>query len=211
MKKLLLMITLISLTLGLSGCQEETQDPQPDVDWSTLDYSEYLSDTNPVVTITVKDYGTIRLQLFYDVAPNTVNNFIYHIQNGTYTNNSFHRIVEDFVIQGGSSTSTCQIVAEVNNNPGYDGSNDLSHYRGVISMARTSVFDSATTQFFLMHVDYPYLDGNYAAFGGMVSGFDVLDAIATADAYNQAPLDEIVIESITVDTKGIDYSDPVCD
>ena len=151
----------------------------------------------------------MRLELFPSVAPNTVNNFIMYIENGDFTNNSFHRIIENFMIQGGdTSSTTCPINGDFEEN---GVTNDLSHNRGVISMARTFVMNSATSQFFIVHNDSTFLDGSYATFGGLVDGFNVLDYIAGVSTNtSNAPLETVVIESITVDLNGYVLIDPVC-
>lgn len=172
-------------------------------------YIDHLSNDNPLVTIVVKDMGTITLELFPSIAPNTVNNFIMYIQSGDFTNNTFHRVIEDFMIQGGNTNSTlCPINGDFSEN-GF--TNDLLHSRGVISMARTSVMNSATSQFFIVHEDSYFLDGNYATFGGVVTGFEVLDAIALVDTnLYDAPLVSVIIQSMTVDLNGYVVVDRVC-
>ena len=178
-----------------------------------LPYSDYFNESNPLVTMVVAGKGTIVIELFPDVAPNSVNNMIALIQDGFYDGLIFHRVIQGFMIQGGwgdlkGKQASCTIAGEFNSN-GF--TNDLIHERGVISMARTNVRDSATSQFFLMHAKSPWLDGEYAAFGGMVSGFDVLDAVATtATGAQDAPLTEVVIESVRVDLRGYTPAPPVC-
>jgi len=178
-------------------------------DLSSLPYSEYLNESNPVITIDVNGIGIMKLELFPSVAPNTVNNFIMYIQNGDFTNNSFHRVIENFMIQGGNTHSTiCPISGDFEAN-GFI--NELSHNRGVLSMARTNVMNSATSQFFIMHADYIDLDGFYASFGGLIEGFSVLDYIAGVETdYNDGPIEIITINSISVDLNGYDVEDPVC-
>ncbi|MBQ5991315.1 MAG: peptidylprolyl isomerase [Clostridia bacterium] len=167
---------------------------------------------NPVATITMKDGGVMKLELYPDVAPNTVKNFISLANAGFYDGLTFHRIIAGFMIQGGDPNGTgsggpgYSIKGEFTSN-GFK--NDLKHKRGVISMARTMIPDSAGSQFFIMHADYPYLDGEYAAFGMLLEGFDVLDAIATVQTNrNDAPLTPVVIDTIRVDTFGVDYGEP---
>lgn len=179
-----------------------------------LSYASYLSDTNPEVTMVIKDVGTMTLQLFPDVAPNSVNNMIKLIEEGFYDGLIFHRVIEGFMIQGGWASligrtdSSCVIQGEFESN-GIE--NPLEHDRGVLSYARTSVKDSATSQFFIMHAKSPHLDGQYAAFGGLTSGFNVLDHIATVSKNAQdRPLTDVIIESVTIDLKGQTYPDPVC-
>jgi len=180
-----------------------------DTNLSNLPYSEYLSDTNPVVTIEVQDYGIMTLELFPSVAPNTVNNFIMYIENGDFDGNLFHRIIEGFMIQGGNTySSICPIEGEFLAN---GINNDLSHFRGAISMARTNIMNSATSQFFIVHEDSFFLDGNYATFGGLVDGFSTLDSIATVNVNSSdAPEITVTITSITIDLNEYDVSNPVC-
>lgn len=177
-------------------------------------YSNYLKDSNPVVTMEVAGLGTMKLQLFPEVAPNSVNNMIQLIQEGYYDGLIFHRVIENFVIQGGwgelvgKAGSSCTIAGEFNAN-GF--SNPLEHDRGVLSMARTSVMDSATSQFFVMHQKTPSLDGQYAGFGGLIEGFDVLDAIATTNTdFRDQPTENIVMERVSVELNGYTPSAPDC-
>lgn len=174
-----------------------------------MNYRNYLNQENPAVTIEVKGFGTIQLELFYEVAPNTVNNFIYLIQKKFYDGLKFHRIIPGFMIQGGASKAeACAIKGEFKIN-GFN--NPLEHTRGVISMARTDDPNSQTSQFFIMHGNAAHLDGSYAAFGGITHGFDVLDKIASVPRdIRDAPYDAVVIEKMTVDTHGKSYHAPVC-
>jgi peptidyl-prolyl cis-trans isomerase B (cyclophilin B) len=165
---------------------------------------------NPIATITVKGYSEpMVIELYYDVAPNTVRNFIYLANKNFYNGSTFHRVIENFMIQGGiGSENACVIAGEFSAN-GF--TNNLKHERGVISMARTTVKNSATSQFFIMHKDSPHLDGSYAGFGKLISGFETLDAIASVDTNRQDRPDiDVVIKSITVDTKGVKYDQPTC-
>ncbi len=168
---------------------------------------------NPIVTITMKDGGVMKLELYPDVAPNTVKNFISLANAGFYDGLIFHRIIAGFMIQGGGYNANgypvdtgYSIKGEFASN-GFE--NNLKHTRGVISMARTAVPDSAGAQFFIMHEDAPHLDGEYAAFGMLLEGFDVLDSIATVQTgYNDVPVVFPVIDTIRVDTFGVDYGEP---
>ena len=156
------------------------------------------------VLIKIKNYGSIVVYLREDVAPATVKNFKKLVSEGFYNGTIFHRVIENFMIQGGGiiidegeyvQKKTDSIYGEFTDN-GFE--NNLLHVRGVISMARTSVPDSATSQFFIMHVDYPYLDYKYASFGYVLAGLDVVDAIATcATNYSDMPYDIIEIVSIS--------------
>ena len=202
-------IIAVLLVLTLTGCGANGNSVEEDVDLSALPYYSYLSDTNPVVTITVEGIGEMQLQLFPDVAKNTVDNFISYIQEESYSDSTFHRIIEDFMIQGGIISDTgCSIKGEFSSN---GVTNDLSHYRGVISMARTSVKDSATSQFFIVHNNSSFLDGDYAGFGGLISGFNVLDDLASiSTGYGDAPTEEVVIESITIELNGYTVDEVIC-
>jgi peptidyl-prolyl cis-trans isomerase B (cyclophilin B) len=156
------------------------------------------------------DGGIIKLELYPRVAPNTVANFVSLAQSGFYNGLVFHRVIPGFMIQGGDPTGTgtggpgYSIKGEFADN-GFP--NDLSHERGVISMARANDFDSAGSQFFIMHQKSTSLDGQYAAFGMVTSGMDVVDRIATTptDASDR-PLVACKIESVTVDTQGYGYT-----
>lgn len=168
---------------------------------------------NPIVTITMKDGGVMKLELYPDVAPNTVKNFISLANKGFYDGLIFHRIIAGFMIQGGGfNESGMQVETDYSIKGEFASNgfkNDLKHTRGVISMARTMVPDSAGAQFFIMHADAPHLDGDYAAFGMLLEGFDVLDRIATVQTgYNDVPLVFPVIDTIRVDTFGVDYGEP---
>jgi peptidyl-prolyl cis-trans isomerase B (cyclophilin B) len=216
MKRQTLLFLLFLLTFSLTACGNEEEPFEHDVpreygvNIQELAYSSYLSLNNPVVTITVQDIGEIRLQLFPDLAPNTVNNFIQYIEDGAYDNNSFHRVVENFMIQGGElEEPVCNIPGEMSEN---DFENDLVHYRGVISMARVGDnYNSANSQFFILHVSTSQLDGLYAPFGAAISGFNVIDYIASLQSESgEFPITEIIISSITVDLNGYTPEDRIC-
>lgn len=167
----------------------------------------------PIVTITMKDGGVMKLELYPDVAPNTVKNFIALANSGFYDGLIFHRIIAGFMIQGGGYTAKgmpADVDYAIKGEFASNGvKNDLKHVRGVISMARTQVRDSASSQFFIMHADAPHLDGEYAAFGMLLEGFDVLDRIATVQTgRNDVPLVFPVIDTIRVETFGVDYGEP---
>ena len=165
---------------------------------------------NPVATLTMKDGGVMEIELLPEKAPNTVANFIELANSGYYDGLIFHRVIAGFMIQGGDPTGTGMggpgygIKGEFSSN-GVE--NDLSHARGVISMARAMDPDSAGSQFFIMHKDGPFLDGQYAAFGQVISGIEVVDAIAATETdANDRPKTEQVIESIRVGTHGESYT-----
>lgn len=168
--------------------------------------------SNPVVTMKVKDLGEIVIELDPSVAPNTVANFIELVNKNFYDGLIFHRVIKGFMIQGGDP------LGKGIGGPGYGIKgeflangvvNNLKHTRGVISMARSMHPDSAGSQFFIMHQDAPHLDGQYAAFGKVVSGIEVVDKIANVKTNRMdKPLEDVVMESVTVDTKGVEY--PEC-
>ena len=167
---------------------------------------------NPVVTITMDNGDVIKAELYPEIAPNTVNNFISLVKKGFYDGLIFHRVIAGFMIQGGDPEGSgmggpgYSIKGEFN----YNGvENNLKHSRGVLSMARAQHPDSAGSQFFIMHADAPHLDGQYAAFGKLVEGEDVLDSIASIDTdWSDRPRTPQVMKTVTVDTFGVDYAEP---
>lgn len=179
----------------------------------TCEYKEKTYMNNPVATITMQNGKRIVVELYPEVAPNTVNNFISLANSGFYNGLIFHRVIRGFMIQGGCPKGTgtggpgyC-IKGEFSKN-GFK--NHLAHTRGVISMARAMNPDSAGSQFFIMHQDAPHLDGAYASFGKVVEGMDVVDEIADEYTdFNDRPYSEQKIKSITVETFGVNYPAPV--
>ena len=163
---------------------------------------------NPVVEIEIKDYGTVAIELYPDVAPNTVNNFISLVKSGFYDNNKFHRCIAGFMLQGGDPTGTgtggpgYSIKGEFSSN-GFK--NDLLHTEGVISMARSQMPDSAGSQFFIMLGTAEWLDGEYAAFGMVIEGMDVVDAIASTprNMMTNKPKKDQRMGKVRVDTNGM--------
>lgn len=167
---------------------------------------------NPIVIITMENGDVIKAELYPDIAPNTVNNFISLVKKGFYNGLNFHRIINGFMIQGGCPEGTgmggpnYSIKGEFSQN-GFK--NDLKHTEGVLSMARSMRPDSAGSQFFIMHKAAPHLDGAYAAFGKVIEGMDVVNKIATTrTTYGDRPVKEQKMASVTVDTFGIDYPEP---
>ena len=167
---------------------------------------------NPEITITMENGDQIRAELYPEIAPNTVKNFISLVKKGFYDGLIFHRVIEGFMIQGGCPQGTgmggpgYSIKGEFSQN-GFK--NDLKHSEGVLSMARSMMPNSAGSQFFIMHKSAPHLDGAYAAFGKVVEGMDVVNKIAeTRTDYSDRPLKEQKIKSITVDTFGAEYDEP---
>lgn len=168
--------------------------------------------SNPIVTISMAGGGQIKIELFPEIAPNTVNNFIYLVKKGFYDDLIFHRVIKGFMIQGGCPQGTgmggprYNIKGEFSKN-GFK--NDLKHTRGVISMARAMHPNSAGSQFFIMHADSPHLDGQYAAFGKVIEGMDVVDEIACQYVdWNDKPQADQVMKKVTVETFGVEYPEP---
>lgn len=167
---------------------------------------------NPIVTITMEDGSVMKAELYPEIAPESVNNFISLINKKFYDGLTFHRVIYGFMIQGGCPQGTgtggpgYHIKGEFSQN-GFE--NNLKHTPGVLSMARSMFPDSAGSQFFLMHKNAPHLDGSYAAFGKIIEGMEVVDKIAEVDTdYSDKPLTPQVMKSVTVDTFGVDYPEP---
>ncbi len=168
--------------------------------------------SNPQVEIKMKSGNSMTIELYPDVAPNTVNNFLFLANNGFYNNLIFHRVIKGFMIQGGDPQGTgtggpgYTIKGEFRQN-GF--TNDLKHDRGVISMARAMHPDSTGSQFFIMHAKAPHLDGAYAAFGKLIDGFDELDRIAGVKTnFSDKPLEDEVIEKMTIQLNGYELQPP---
>lgn len=167
---------------------------------------------NPIVTINMNDGSVIKLELYPEIAENTVKNFISLINSGFYNGLIFHRVISGFMIQGGcpKGIGTGGPGYTIKGEFAHNGvKNDLKHERGVISMARAMDPDSAGSQFFIMHETSPHLDGSYAAFGKVTEGMDVVDKIAAVQTDREdRPLNEQKIASMTVDTFGVEYEAP---
>lgn len=167
---------------------------------------------NPVVTFEMEDGSIMKAELYPEIAPNTVNNFIALVQDGYYDGLIFHRVIRGFMIQGGCPKGTgtggpgYSIAGEFSAN-GFQ--NDLKHTEGVLSMARTMAPNSAGSQFFIMHKDSPHLDGQYAAFGKIIEGMDVVNQIAeTPTTFGDKPMEDQRMKKVTVDTFGTEYPAP---
>ena len=167
---------------------------------------------NPIVTIEMENGSIIKAELYPEVAPNSVNNFISLIQKGFYDGLIFHRCIPGFMIQGGCPDGTGMggpgyaIKGEFSKN-GFQ--NDLIHDRGVLSMARANNPDSAGSQFFIMVDKAPHLDGSYAAFGKVIEGMEIADAIVSGKTdWNDRPREKQVMKKVTVDTFGVEYPEP---
>ena len=166
---------------------------------------------NPVVTFEMENGDIMKAELYPEIAPNTVNNFVSLVKKGFYDGLIFHRVISGFMIQGGCPDGTGM------GGPGYSikgefsqnrFKNDLKHTPGVLSMARAMHPDSAGSQFFIMHKAAPHLDGEYAAFGKVIEGMDVVDKIASVKTFMDSPYEKQVMASVTVDTQGEEYPEP---
>ncbi|MGN0367732.1 MAG: peptidylprolyl isomerase [Wujia sp.] len=168
--------------------------------------------SNPIITMTMESGDVMKFELYPEIAPNTVKNFISLVNKGFYDGLIFHRVINGFMIQGGCPDGIGT------GNPGYSikgefsengFQNDLKHEPGVLSMARSMMPNSAGSQFFIMHKTSPHLDGSYAAFGKITEGLEVVDKIATTPTdYMDRPLEDQVIKKVEVDTFGVDYGEP---
>ena len=202
MKKILCSILALMMLLSFAACSKKEPPKHEDLDFSKADISSFTETDSETdyVAIKVEEYGTIIVRLFPDVAPETVKNFKGLVSDKFYDGLIFHRVIEDFMIQGGGydidmkEKDAKSITGEFTSN-GFE--NNLKHIKGVISMARTSDPNSASSQFFIMHKASPHLDGEYAAFGYTVYGLDVVDAIAEVKTNSKdVPRQDVVIESI---------------
>ena len=205
-----LLIVAILVLLFIPSCNN-TEETTPTSETMLEKIKALNIEENPVATLTMEDGGVIVMELYPEIAPNTVCSFIELANSGYYDNLIFHRCIPGFMIQGGGFDSSMSgmgtpgynIKGEFTNN-GFK--NNLKHERGVLSMARTNDPNGAGGQFFIMVESAPHLDGEYAAFGKVISGMEVADAIvANQTDANNKPLEDQVIKSIRVDTKGITY------
>lgn len=214
----LYLIMILTCLFVLVGCGSTNTNNKKEAD--TQSKTSESNNTNsssenknlPIASITVEGYGVIKAELYPEIAPNTVNNFIYLANKNFYNNLKFHRVIKGFMIQGGDPKGNgtggpgYSIEGEFTSN-GF--ANSLKHTKGVLSMARSQDPNSAGSQFFIMSGDAPHLDGEYAAFGKVISGLDVVDKIQNVETNpSDAPKKDVVITSITVDTKGVDYKEP---
>lgn len=219
MKKIL-NILVISILLFCTGCSNNKNSEKLlgidfNVDSNETTLNNYDTE-NPVVAMEISGYGAIVIELYPKVAPNTVNNFIYLVKQGFYDNNSFHRLVPGFVLQGGDPKGDgtggpgYTIKGEFTNNR---FTNTLKHTKGIVSMARSTANDSAGSQFFIMLDTATNLDNNYAAFGKVIDGMDVIDKIANTEIVSNNETGKLkknlTIKKALVDTKGKEYDEPV--
>jgi peptidyl-prolyl cis-trans isomerase B (cyclophilin B) len=219
-KAIQFMFVALLAVLMLAGCgtekeKEQTTDKKPaDSGEKTAVNSDYASkvEENPIVTITMDNDEKIQIELYPEIAPNSVANFVSLVEQGFYDGLIFHRVIPEFMIQGGDPSGNgtggpdYSIPGEFSSN-GFE--NTLKHDRGVLSMARSQDPNSAGSQFFIMVKDSPHLDGEYAAFGKVIEGMEVVDAIVSTERGAQdLPVEEQKMKTVKVDTKGFDYPEP---
>lgn len=204
-------LAVMLATTFMTGCKA-SEKTRGDEAYLSKETEKSAKDHNPVATIEMNNGDIINIELYPEIAPNTVRNFIYLSNIGFYNNTTFHRVIKGFMIQGGDPEGTgmggpeYSIFGEFSNN-GFE--NNLAHERGVISMARGNDKNSAGSQFFIVHQDSPHLNGDYAAFGKVIKGVEIVDKIATAKTgNNDKPKENIIIKNITVDTSGVTYNEP---
>lgn len=220
-KKILLLITLMIITIFTYGCTQNSEKKEENL--LNIDYTQNTNElsltqydtTNPVVAMYIENYGSVVIELYPEIAPNTVNNFISLVKSGFYDNNTFHRLVPGFVLQGGDPSGTgtggpgYTIKGEFTSN-GF--TNNLKHTKGIVSMARTSISnDTAGSQFFIMLDDAPYLDEQYATFGKVIDGWSNIEKIVTTETISDPDsgklFHNLTIKKAVVDLKGKSYPD----
>lgn len=213
MKKILFICMIFVSAFCLTGCgaEEDLLGTSYDQDGNVEQLDQYDTE-NPVVAMYIEDYGSIVMELYPDVAPNTVNNFISLVTSGFYDNNSFHRLVPNFVLQGGDPNGTgtggpgYTIEGEFSEN-GFE--NDLKHEKWVVSMARSQDYDSAGSQFFIMLGDAESLDGQYAAFGRVIDGKEIVNRIVRNEGVSDPDTGKLThnltIKKAIIDLKGKEY------
>ena len=168
---------------------------------------------NPIVTFKMENGDVIKAELYPEIAPESVRNFVHLVSDGFYNGLTFHRVIRGFMIQGGCpfGTGTGGPGWHIHGEFAINGfENNLKHTRGVLSMARAQAPNSAGSQFFIMHEDAPHLDGSYAAFGKVIEGMDAVDRIAETkvNIYNDKPVQKQIMKTVTVDTFGVEYPEP---
>ncbi|MDY2729731.1 MAG: peptidylprolyl isomerase [Clostridiales bacterium] len=220
MKKLIKIIipVMCILSLMLVSCGKSETNSKSEDKSSVSENNDKSQDSItesgdlPIATIEIENYGTVKAELYPKIAPNTVDNFISLSNSGFYNGLTFHRVIKDFMIQGGDPKGDgtggpdYAIKGEFTSN-GFE--NSLKHTEGVLSMARSRQPDSAGSQFFIMTSTSSHLDGEYAAFGKVIEGMDIVKKIQEVKTNsNDKPIENVVIKSITVDTKGVKYSEP---
>lgn len=207
----LLLVIVLSLSLFIGCSKKEDTNDKNNTSTNNAETEKGKDDKNPIATIEMEDGSQIKIELYPDVAPNTVRNFISLANSKFYDGLIFHRVIPHFMIQGGDPEGTgvggpgYAIKGEFSSN-GFE--NTLKHDRGVISMARAQDKNSAGSQFFIMHKDSPHLDGEYAAFGKVIEGIEVVDKIAAVETVAQdKPKEDVKMKKVTVDTFGVKYKE----
>lgn len=197
-----LFASILASALALVGCSSE----------SNMEETRTPPKELPVAIMVVKDFGKVEIELYPHIAPNTVNNFISLANSGFYDGLTFHRVIKDFIVQGGDPEGSgmggpgYKIKGEFSKNK---FQNDLKHTEGIISMARSQNKNSAGSQFFIVTKNASHLDGKYASFGKVINGMDIVHDIENIKTgANNKPINDVIIESIKVDTKGVDYQEP---
>lgn len=215
MKKLFLIVMILFCSISLTACgvKEDMLDISFDQKGNEVELKQYDTE-NPVVAMYIEDYGTIVMELYPEIAPNTVNNFISLVKSGFYDNNTFHRLVPGFVLQGGDPNGMgtggpgYTIKGEFSKN-GFE--NDLKHTKWVVSMARSQDYDSAGSQFFIMLGDAENLDGEYASFGKVIDGKENINRIVknegVSDADSGKLTHNLTIKKAVIDLKGKEYAE----
>lgn len=212
MKKISILVVMLITCVLLTSCEDKTL---LGINFNIQGNEAFLKyDTeNPVVAMEIKNYGAIVMELYPDIAPNTVNNFISLVKSGFYDKNTFHRLEPGFVLQGGDPTGTGT------GGPGYhiqgefsanNFKNDLKHTKGIVSMARSSLPNSAGSQFFIMLGTKESLDGNYAAFGKIIDGMDIIEKIENKEESSKSSgklKENLIIKKALIDLKGKEYKD----
>lgn len=212
----ILIILVVAVVLNKNKTTQKVEEMlniNYEIEGNEMNLEQYQTE-NPVVAMYIEEYGSVVIELYPSVAPNTVNNFISLVKSGFYDNNTFHRLVSGFVLQGGDPTGTgtggpgYHIKGEFSAN-GY--TNNLKHTEGVVSMARSSEYDSAGSQFFIMLGEATHLDGSYAAFGKVIDGMDTIRLITKTERVSNSSTGKLAtnltIQKTVIDLKGKDYPD----
>lgn len=209
LKRVRIIGCILAIGLIFTGCGNQNNDSA-----NNTQIEAVVMQTIPTAIIEVEGYGTITAKLYPDKAPNTVNNFVTLANSGFYDGLTFHRVIDGFMIQGGDPNGNgtggpgYKIAGEFSKN-GFEN-NDLTHVKGILSMARGNSPDSAGSQFFIMTEDGTYLDGQYAAFGAVIDGENVITEIEEVETdENNKPLEDVVIKSIRVDTNGVEVPEVI--
>ena len=211
MKKIISLTIVLLLILLVTGCSDTEEGNSLKIDYTNKDHEIDLKyeTKNPVVQMEIKDYGNIYIELYSDIAPNTVSNFVYLTKTGFYDNNTFHRLINKFVLQGGDPTGTGTGGPEYNIKGEFTANgfkNDLLHEEKVVSMARSTDYDSAGSQFFIMLDKAEHLDNNYAAFGKVIDGWDIVEKIVNENKTRVSDNNGTLINNLTISKTMIDLN-----